>query len=252
MARLRTRAARSRADVRAFFDGIAANYGEAHGSAGALLEYRLGLIRRLIAPAMGGVLLDIGCGPGVHLFPLAGAFRHAIGVDLSPAMIAAAEGTRARHGDAAHVELYAEPAECLSSIEDASADAVICVGAFEHMPDKLAVLCEARRVMNRGGRLAVLTVNGNCLWYRWLAPWLRYDVRHLSSDRYVDESGARAMLRQAGLRVAEMGYWRFVPRGDMPAWAACALQSLDPVGSLCLPSALRGGLYFAAERTGER
>ena len=82
MARLRTRCVQNSDDIRAFFDAIAGGYRESHGSAELLLNYRLALIRRLLAPRLGGVLLEIGCGPGGHLFSLAGAFRRTIGADL--------------------------------------------------------------------------------------------------------------------------------------------------------------------------
>jgi 2-polyprenyl-6-hydroxyphenyl methylase/3-demethylubiquinone-9 3-methyltransferase len=248
MARLRTRPARDRGDIRDFFDSIAESYGESHGRADLLLEYRLALMRRLLAPGFGGVLLEIGCGPGVHLFPLAGAFGRIIGTDLSPRMIAAAEDIRRTHRHAARIELHAEPAERLASVGDDAADAALCVGAFEHMPDKQAVLGEVRRVLKPGGRFVCLTLNGDHVWYRSVAPWLGYDVKHLSSDDLVNGGQMRALVRDAGLRVDELGYWRFVARGDMPGWAARTLEWVDGLGTVFRCSRLRGGLYVSAQR----
>lgn len=248
MARLRTRSVQDSGDIRAFFDAIADGYGESHGSADLLLDYRLALTRRLLAPSLGGVLLEIGCGPGVHLFPLADAFSRAIGADLSPNMIVAAESIRWTHACASQIELHAEPAEHLASIKDNAVDAVVCVGAFEHMPDKAAVLGEVRRVLKPGGRFVCLTLNGDYLWYRRVAPWLDYEVKHLSSDRFVNAAEMRALLRGAELRVNELGYWRFVARGDMPSWAARALVWLDGAGMVCKSSLLRGGLYVCADK----
>ena len=247
MARLRTRCVQNSDDIRAFFDAIAGGYRESHGSAELLLNYRLTLIRRLLAPRLGGVLLEIGCGPGVHLFSWAAACRRTIGADLSPNMIAAAETIRRTHPCAAHIELYAESAERLTSIKDHSADAVLCAGAFEHMPDKPAVLGEVRRVLKSGGRFVCLTLNGDYLWYRRIAPWLGHEVKHLSSDRFVNEAEMRALLQGVELRVNDLGYWRFVAKGDMPRWAARALEWLDRAGMVCKPSLLRGGLYVCAE-----
>jgi len=248
MARLRTRCVQNSDDIRAFFNSIAGSYREKHGSTDLLLNYRLELIRRLLASSLGGVLLEIGCGPGVHLFRLADAFSRAIGADLSPAMIVAAETIRRRHPCAAHIELYAEPAERLASITDNLVDAVLCVGAFEHMPDKSAVLGEVRRVLKPGGRFICLTLNGDYLWYRRIAPWLGYEVKHLSSDRFVNAAEMRALLQGAELRVNELGYWRFVAKGDMPNWAARALEWLDRAGMACKPSLLRGGLCVCADK----
>jgi ubiquinone/menaquinone biosynthesis C-methylase UbiE len=246
MARLRTRSVQDSDDIRAFFDAIAGGYRESHGSADLLLDCRLALMRRLLAPGPGGVLLEIGCGPGVHLFPLAAAFSRVIGADLSPEMIVAAERIRRTHPCAARIELHAERAERLTSIRDNAVDAVLCVGAFEHMPDKPAVLGEVRRVLKPGGRFVCLTVNGDYLWYRRIAPWLGYEVKHLSSDRFVNATEMRALLQGVELQVDEMGYWRFVARGDMPGWSARALEWLDRAGMVCKSPLLRGGLYVCA------
>jgi hypothetical protein len=56
----------------------------------------------------------------------------------------------------------------------------------------------------------------------------------------------RTLLQGAGLRVDELGYWRFVPTGDMPRWAARLLHWLDRAGMLFKPSLLRGGLFVCA------
>ena len=245
MARLRTRCVRDSGDIRAFFDAIAGE-GESHGRADLLLDERLALMRRLLATGPGEVLLEIGCGPGVHLFPLAAGFSRVIGTDLSPNMIAAAERIRATHPCAARIELHAQSAERLTSISDDAVDAVLCVGAFEHMPDQPAVLGEVRRVLRPGGRFVCLTLNGDYLWYRRIGPWLRLDVKHLSSDRFVNAAEMRALLQGVQLEVGELGYWRFVARGDMPGWSARALEWLDRAGAVCQPSLLRGGLYVCA------
>ncbi len=243
---LRTRTVQDSGGVRAFFDGIAGGYRESHGSADLLLDYRLALIRRLLPTGPGGVLLEIGCGPGVHLFALADKYCRAIGVDLSPNMIAAAAAVRRTHPCAARIDLHAEPAERLVSVADQAVDVVLCTGAFEHMPDQPAVLGEVRRVLKPGGYFVCLTLNGDYLWYRRIAPWLGYEVKHLSSDRFVNEAELRALLQEAGLRIHELGYWRFVARGDMPGWAARALEWLDGAGRICKASLLRGGLYVCA------
>jgi 2-polyprenyl-6-hydroxyphenyl methylase/3-demethylubiquinone-9 3-methyltransferase len=247
MGALRTRSVQNSAEIRAFFDAIAGVYRESHGSAELLLDYRLQLVRRLLAPSAGGVLLEIGCGPGVHLFPLADAFSRVIGADFSPNMIVAAATVQRTHACAARIELYAEPAERLASIQNQAADVVLCAGAFEHMPDKPAVLDEVRRVLKPGGRFVCLTLNGDYLWYRRIAPWLGYDVKHLSTDHFVNEAELRSLLERADLQVSELGYWRFVATGDMPGWAARLLQWLDRAGRVCKPALLRGGLYVCAE-----
>jgi 2-polyprenyl-6-hydroxyphenyl methylase/3-demethylubiquinone-9 3-methyltransferase len=247
--RLKTRPVDGADEVRAFFDALADEYRESHGDGGRLLRYRLSVIRRLLNGVGRACLVEIGCGNGLHLFPIAGEFRAAIGTDLSPRMIAAAETIRAGDPNGARIRLAADAAERLASVRDAVADAVLCVGAFEHMQDRAGVLKEVKRVLKPGGAFVCLSANGGYLWYTRLAPWLRLATRHLSSDRFVSGSEWRALLREAGLRPLTIGYWRFVPAGDMPRWAAVIMSGLDRLGGALGISALRGGCYAKAVKS---
>ncbi|MCD6681226.1 MAG: methyltransferase domain-containing protein [Burkholderiaceae bacterium] len=244
-ARLKTRIARDADDVVRFFDELAPEYRDCHADGQGALHERLALIGRLL-PARGSRLVEIGCGNGMHLFDLASRFDAVLGIDASPAMIAAAETARARHRSAARIRLVAERAERLSSIESASCDAVLCVGAFEHMIDQASVLAEAARVLGPGGVFVCLSPNGGYLWYTRFAPWLGLDTRHLSTDRFVAPAQWRALLADAGLEVVVIGFWRFVPTGDMPRGAALAMLALDRVGALLRVESLRGGCYVKA------
>lgn len=247
---LRTRQARSRDDIRAFFDAIADHYRDRHGDPARLLAGRLALIRTLIGAHAGGVLLDVGCGPGVHLFPLAAEFHRVIGIDFAPRMIAAAARTRAALGCGDQVELRVAGAEDLGCLSPESVDVALCTGALEHIADKAAVLREVSRVLRPGGRFVCLTVNGDHLWYRWIAPRLGFPVKHLSTDTFVGARELRALLDAAGLVAHALGYWSFVARGDVPAWIGRTLQALDRCGGALAPRVLRGGLYVSAEKVG--
>ena len=163
MTRLTTREVGGMDDVRSFFDGLASHYTESHGVAGRLLRYRLHVIRRLLDGARRSCLVEIGCGNGLHLFPLASEFETVIGTDLSPRMIAAAEAIRTGHAFGRRIRLSAEPAETLRSVEDDVADVVLCVGAFEHMLDQRAVLKQVARVLKPSGVFVCLTANGSYL-----------------------------------------------------------------------------------------
>lgn len=245
---LLTTQVRGRDDVRRFFDRLAADYRDCHGRADRLLAYRLGLIRELLAGGGRGDLLEIGCGTGFHLFALAAEFDRATGTDLSPAMIAAAEGIRRQHPAGERVRLAVDAAEELATIADASMDVVLCVGAFEHLTDRPAALRQIRRVLRQGGRFVCLTPNAGWFWYAWLAPALGLATTHLSSDRFVAATELASLLEAAGLRLDRLGYWTFVPAGDMPRpWAAVG-SLLDGLGRWLRLPRLRGGLLCRAVR----
>jgi ubiquinone/menaquinone biosynthesis C-methylase UbiE len=235
-------------DIERFFDQAAADYREAHGSGEELLRYRLELIASMMRFHPGDRVLEIGCGPGNHLIPLAGSFSSALGTDISPGMIGIASQRCHEQGLQGKVSFALSNAETLDGIADACFDAAFCVGAFEHMPDKPAVLRNVARVLKAGGRFGCLTPNGDWPWYRAIAPRLGLATTRLSTDRFVTAADIREMLANAGFTDTAIGHWTFVPRGDMPAGWARAMQWLDAAGRLLRIGRLRGGLMFHAVR----
>src|SRR5262249_23530386 len=102
-----------------------------------------------------GTVLDLGCGTGVAARGIArrGAFSGRVtGIDLSPALIAAATRLATHEGLAAKVEFRAGDTRGLD-ISDASFDAVIAHTLLSHVGDPLATIREAARVVRRGGML---------------------------------------------------------------------------------------------------
>ncbi len=82
------------------------------------------------------------------------------------------------------VTVLLEPADALSSIEDATVDIVFASNLFEHLPDKevlTAVLAAIHRVLRHGGRLLVLQPN---IRYAYKDYWDYFDhhlpLSHLS------------------------------------------------------------------------
>lgn len=235
-------------DVVAHFDRAADAYHEAHGQAAVLLARRLAVIRALLelgGPAR-GALLEIGCGDGLHLLELGRDFERLAGLDISSRMIARARArARARELDP---ELHVGPAESMSELPAASLDAVLCVGAFEHMLDHARVVAEVARVLRPGGCFVCLTHNGDYVWYARIAPALGRDTRHLSTDRSLRRAELRALIDASELELVELRPWSFVARGDMgPAWGT-VMHALDWVGRGLRVDALRGGLAFVARK----
>ncbi len=226
----------TKADVRAFFDDLAAHPAERHGPAEALLQHRLCVLDRHAQFEASDVVLDVGCGDGAHLRALADRIDRGIGVDLSPRMIRAAR-RQTRHPS---LHFRVGDAERLASVPAASVDTVLCVGVLEHLlyPDR--ALQQVVRVLKPTGCFVALTLNGAHWWYR-LADRLRVPTRHLATDQRLSPARARRMLGESSLR-PDVGFWRFVPSGDLPRPLSGLCRVLDALGRQVAPAFLRGGL----------
>jgi len=246
--RLYTRSIQSQSDLVAHFNAAARTYQEAHGPAARLLAYRLALLRRCYHASHGAVLLEIGCGTGIHLIALAGEFARAIGTDISEAMIQAAIAAAQKSPVKERIDLRVDAADELRTIANVSIDIVLCVGAFEHMLNKAQVLRQVYRVLKPSGVFVCMTPNGGYWWYTVLAPRLRFAVKHLSTDRFVTLKEMSDFLRAAELTLRHFEYWRFIPKGDMPSWAGWVLEVADRLGQYCGISWLRGGLVVTATK----
>ncbi|MCL7378505.1 class I SAM-dependent methyltransferase [Streptomyces sp. 35G-GA-8] len=103
----------------------------------------------------GSRVLDLCCGPGLFLLPLARRGYTVTGVDLSPSMLERARAACAEAG--ADVRLVR--ADMLDFVEPGSFDAVLNVftsfGYFDDPDDNLRVLRNARESLAPGGRLVV-------------------------------------------------------------------------------------------------
>ena len=234
-------------DIRSFFDGCAsAGSPEQHGHPQRLLEYRLALVRNLARPRPADVVLDLGCGNGHHLLALGPEVARGIGVDISPGMIELARARLRSSPRRANLTYQVENAEELNGIADQSIDLAICIGAFEHMLDKKAVLASIHRVLKCGGRFFCLAPRADYVWYRTIAPVLGFATKHLSSDRMLTEDEFSVLLDQVGFGRVRCVPWSFIPKGDVPALVALLLTVLDAIGRHARLNSLRGGLALCA------
>lgn len=99
-------------------------------------------------------LLDVGCGsggPALHLVRLTGC--QVVGVELYEEAVAS--GNRSAHeaGLEAQATFVQADASQALPFEESGFDAIVCIDAINHLPDRERVLAEWARLLRPGGRL---------------------------------------------------------------------------------------------------
>ncbi len=141
----------------------------------------------------GDRLLDVGCGTGAAVRRAAALVDHAVGVDLSPAMIARA---RELASDLPNATFQEADSERLP-FPDGAFSAVLCTTSFHHYPAPRRAIGEMARVLAPGGRVAIGDGCADRLATRILDFGLRTFQR--SHVRLYRSRELEAMLAAAGL-----------------------------------------------------
>ena len=102
-------------------------------------------------PRPNDTVLDLAGGTGDLVEALAGLVRRIVATDLSPVMVEAAQKRRLPNAEYRVMDMQA------IDLPDASVDAVVSRFGYMLVPDPALALCESRRVLRAGGRLAFAT-----------------------------------------------------------------------------------------------
>jgi ubiquinone/menaquinone biosynthesis C-methylase UbiE len=140
-------------DPRAYYDVMAEGY-EAERHAGYHRHLDEAEVETVADLVRGREVLEVGCGTGLILARLAGLARRAVGVDLSPGMLALA---RERGLDVVEANATALP------FPDASFDVAVSFKVLAHIPDIRGALSEMARVVRPGGIVAAEFYNRHSL-----------------------------------------------------------------------------------------
>jgi ubiquinone/menaquinone biosynthesis C-methylase UbiE len=144
----------------------------------------------LTAPRSNDRVLDVGCGTGQFVVRIASSVAHAVGVDLTPAMLDQARAHQSRER-VSNVSWEQADSTALP-FEDGSFTLVVSRSMLHHAADPLATLAEMRRVCNAVGRLAVMDLSPDAT----RAP--AFDAFELLRDPSHARTLTNAELRQMG------------------------------------------------------
>ncbi|MGC9307641.1 MAG: class I SAM-dependent methyltransferase [Thermoplasmatota archaeon] len=121
-----------------------------------------------------GTGLDVGCGNGRHLIPLARRCSRVIGLDSAPAMATVSRKNVQEHG-LDNVDVVVADATMLP-IADDTADCILFIAALHNIPGRsrrIAALQELRRVLKPNGEALV------SVWSKWQDRWRWQSLRQL-------------------------------------------------------------------------
>jgi ubiquinone/menaquinone biosynthesis C-methylase UbiE len=162
---------------------------------------------RIVQKAEAGMedtVLDVACGPGLLACAFARVVRHAVGVDITPAMLDQARTTQAQQG----IENVSWQLGDVLSLPYPDGHFSIAVSrfVFHHLLDPLTALKEMKRVCKPGGRVVVAD----------MSPAAEKAAALNAMERLRDPSHARALPLQelkslfaaAGLPKPRIGHYR--------------------------------------------
>jgi SAM-dependent methyltransferase len=157
-------------------------------------DRELQIISDLAGLERGGFYLDLGCSSGLYTRSLARALGDGgdvIGIDISPSMLKEAV-RRARKADT-YPSLVRADAKNLP-FADSSFSGAVCGGTLNELGDPARALRETRRVLEPGGRLAIMGIlRARSLRGRRLQRFLS-----TGGIRFFDPDELRSLLDHAG------------------------------------------------------
>jgi SAM-dependent methyltransferase len=157
-------------------------------------ERELRVISELVGVERGGRYLDLGCSAGLYTRGLArvlGDRGHVVGIDISPSMLGEA-ARRAREAGVAPSFVRADAHHL--PFADASFSGAVCGGTLNELGDPARALRETRRILEPGGRLAVMGI----LRSRTLRGRRLQRLLSAGGIRFFDPDELRSMLDHAG------------------------------------------------------
>lgn len=172
------------------YDRIASNYHQRYavnplpGVAAAL--------RALVQPYRAARVLEVGCGSGRWLAELGPLAAWVCGVDLSPGML------RQARGHTAWLALACGEAGCLPFV-DAAFQFILCVNALHHFAQPRRFIGAARRMLEPGGRLAVVGMDPHTGRDQWYVYEYFAGTREADLARFPASATLLAWMAEAGL-----------------------------------------------------
>lgn len=184
------------------------------------LEYQL--LRRLLAPAAGESLIDVGCGTGYFTRRFALDGHPVTGIDPEPSMLEVARAHRAAG------ERYVRGDARALPFSDGEFDCCTSVTALCFIPDETAALAEMFRVTRR--KLTLGLLNRRSILY--LQKGRRGGSGAYRGAHWHTAHEVRELFSRMPCEAPQLEFAVFLPSGRLLArWAELAMPKSLPLGA---------------------
>lgn len=183
--------------------------GRAQEYADRLLEEKLETIRRHIRP---GLLVDLCCATGEHLFVLAANGDQALGIDFSRPFIHKAKEIAHERG-LTNISFEVGDAKALA-LADNSVGTLYSLSALYAIPDIAKVFSEIARVLKPGGRCVLDLANSRSLNHLCVRAY-----PELPPTFHMPVAEMRRLCAENNLQIVEHRRFQLLPLwADKPGW----------------------------------
>ena len=156
----------------------------------------------------GAVVVDAGCGEGLHLFPHAGRLAdiHFIGIDKNKGHIRFCRQYAKREGLLNTSFLHQQLEKPLPGL---STDLIVCVGTMQYVPDDRVVFSNFYKTLKKGGKVVLyVPINGKMLTraYRFYFDKKKHYEKKQERKRIYTEKEIINKVKDAGFDIVSKKY----------------------------------------------
>lgn len=112
------------------------------------------------------VVLEVGCGAGIHTISIAERCKHIVAMDLSSGPLKRVK-EKIHKGDISNIEVIEGIAEMIA-LRDNVFDRVVCIGLLHHLITIAPAISEIERVLKPGGSIIIIEPNANNPYIRFV------------------------------------------------------------------------------------